>query len=263
MSDLEITITSGDLKRIYDDMRVQAGNEAYAYLSDYIIPFQTAHKNLIIALREVVWAVGYLTKLDELKIALDGKAGEISRCLTHAMERNRQAGLNNDFHALGKDIAKIGALLLNFTSKPTQGNCDALKKELSRLNDDGLNNLALSRENMPKIGRRKGVTDKRAKIWQYAKGYYQKFGAEHAGEKALENIENFIKNQKESFPDMNVEQVYSIEWEALQTLKYTVRSGVQWERKRIDSSKGASLAGYIRQLASDAKKGKLKVASDK
>lgn len=168
MSDFEIVVTSAKLKEVYDDMRVQADREAldrvWDYNVHYYLPYINASSKLDKAIYILVERVVTATRLNELKVLLVGTAGKLNQLLTDVIECHRQANLENDLSYVITSVAKIDALLINFTSDPTDENRKALKKELADFNSEALNNLADLRVNLPKIGRPSGMSEERQVI---------------------------------------------------------------------------------------------------
>ncbi|MEO1166414.1 MAG: hypothetical protein AAFV98_21735, partial [Chloroflexota bacterium] len=201
-------------------------------------------------------------KTTELKESLKGYSGVLLKALADLIEKRELAYLANDLSMVADDVKRTSGLILEFVSNPTNENHNLLKDRFEGWKTVSVEQLLNYRDSLPDLGRPTGISDKRVIIWQYARKYYDKFGAESSGEKTIEELEAFMDEKGKDFE--NVPDMFPNEHAALMTLKYTTRQdGTRWERKNLDSSKSASLAGYMRKLAWDARNGKIKVASQK
>lgn len=137
-----------------DNATMQATvNGVIDYITRYIFPYHNAVLRLEICVTELVSFVSLITRLNELQAILDGKAGDLSKCLTDIIECNKRGEINRDLSGVITAVSLINTLLIQFTSDPTRHNQDALITELDYYKSDALHKLKSIRSDLPIIGR--------------------------------------------------------------------------------------------------------------
>jgi hypothetical protein len=222
------------------------------YAVNYLQPYSESAAKLEKVTQEIMDNIFKLTTT-ELANIIPGAAGELTKCLANLIERQQAAYLTNDIQPVIDDVNDNATLLVNFVKNPTKENHKRLKDKFDRWKTVPIKRLLDYRSGLPKVGRKSGADAKRVIIWEYAEPYYNKLGAENAGEKAIKELEQFIEDKQKRLSNDEIEQIFPDHWQALQTQKYTIKDGIKSERKRVPDS----LASYMRQLAYDVNNGKI------